>query len=272
MSSSDSSGVRTWGPQTGGYNLDSMSDASDWSPSPRPSSSRSPAFEQPRYGPSSRQPYGHENQHCASIGRPKSGSTSRNPDYRDGQPAVERELFRKPDHRQEAWDRQLASWRTPERQSAHHRRQGPSRGHADRGQASRERQTAPQKAPEYRPVPQRGGAFAGHPRNPSPSRLSSEIAILPTETVELKAWAVEMAAWARSAAAEIQTLKSEQESLQERVRRLEKTSKTKSATGEAKTKVEVAFQTPKKTATTSGATNQDSGTQTAGSGSRRWRR
>ena len=81
-----------------------------------------------------------------------------------------------------------------------------------------------------------------------------------------------MAAWARSAAAEIQTLKSEQESLQERVRRLEKTSKTKSATGEAKKKVEVAFQTPKKTATTSEATNQDSGTQTPGSGSRRWRR
>ena len=80
-----------------------------------------------------------------------------------------------------------------------------------------------------------------------------------------------MAAWARSAAAEIRTLKSEQESLQERVRRLEKTSKTKSATGEAKKKVEVAFQTPKKTATTSGAA-QDSGTQTPGSGSRRWRR
>ena len=81
-----------------------------------------------------------------------------------------------------------------------------------------------------------------------------------------------MAAWAGSAAAEIRTLKSEQESLQERVRRLEKTSKTKSATGEAKKKLEVAFQTPRKTATTSGATNQDSGTQTPGSGSRRWRR
>ena len=78
-----------------------------------------------------------------------------------------------------------------------------------------------------------------------------------------------MAAWARSAAA-FRTLKSEQESLQERVRRLEKTSKTKSATGEAKKKVEVAFQTPKKTTTTSGATNQESGTQTPGSGSRRW--
>ena len=150
MSSSDSSGVRTWGPQNGGYNLDSMSDASDWSPSPRPSSSRSPAFEQLRYGPSSRQPYGRGNQHGGSIGRPKSGSTSRNPDYRDGQPAVERELFRKLDHRQAAWDRQPASWRTPECQSALHRRQGPSRGHADRGQASRERQPAPQKAPEYR--------------------------------------------------------------------------------------------------------------------------
>ena len=80
-----------------------------------------------------------------------------------------------------------------------------------------------------------------------------------------------MAAWARSAAAEIRTLKSEQESLQERVRRLEKTSKTKSDTGEANKRVEVAFQTPKKTATTSEATNQDSGTQTRGSGSRRWR-
>ena len=52
------------------------------------------------------------------------------------------------------------------------------------------------------------------------------------------------------------------------------TSKTKSATGEAKKKVEVVedFQTQKKTATTSRATNQDSGTQTPGSGSRRWRR
>ena len=94
MSSSDSSGVRTWGPQHGGYNLDSLSDASDWSPSPRPSSSRSPAFEQPRYGPSSRQPYGRGNQHSSSVGRPKSGGTSRDPEYRDGQPAVERELFR----------------------------------------------------------------------------------------------------------------------------------------------------------------------------------
>ena len=83
---------------------------------------------------------------------------------------------------------------------------------------------------------------------------------------------MELAAWARSAAAEIRTLKSEQESLQEPVRCLEKTSKTKSATGEAKKKVEVAFQTPKKTAMTSEATNQDSGTQTPGSGSRRWRR
>ena len=89
MSSSDSSGIRTWGPQNGGYNLDSMSDASDWSPSPRPSSSHSPVFEQPRYGPSSRQPYGRGNQHGGnSVDRPKSGSTSRNPDYRDGQPAV----------------------------------------------------------------------------------------------------------------------------------------------------------------------------------------
>ena len=92
--------------------------------------------------------------------------------------------------------------------------------------------------------------------------------------MELKAWAAEMAAWARNAAAEIRTLKSEQESLQERVRRLEKTSKTKSATGEAKKSVEVVedLQTPKKTATTSRATNQDSGTKTPGSGSRRWRR
>ena len=169
---------------------------------------------------------------------------------------------------------QPASWRTPERHPALHRRQGPSRGHADRGQPSGERQPAPQKAPEYRPVPQRGGEFTGNPRNPSPSRLSSEIAILPTETVELKAWAAEMTAWARNAAAEIRTLKSEQESLQQRVRRLEKTSKTKSATGEANKRVEVVedFQTPKKTATASGATKQDSGTQTPGSGSRRWRR
>ena len=69
----------------------------------------------------------------------------------------------------------------------------------------------------------------------------------------------------------MRTLKSEQESLQERVRRLEKTSKTKSATGEAKKRVEVVedFQTLKKTATTNGATNQGSGTQTPGSGSRR---
>ena len=249
MSSSDSSGVRTWGPQNGGYNLDSMSDASDWSPCPRPSSSRSPAFEQQRYGPSSRQLYGRGNQYGGSIGRPKSGSTSRNPDYRDGHQAVERELFCKPDHHQAAWERQLASWRTLERQSALHRRQRPSRGLTDRGQASRERQPAPQKAPEYRPVPQRGGEFTGDPRNPSPSRLSSEIAILPTETVELKDWTAEMAAWARSAAAEIRTLKSEQESLQERVRRLEKMFKTKSATGEAKKRVEVVedFQTPRKT-------------------------
>ena len=92
--------------------------------------------------------------------------------------------------------------------------------------------------------------------------------------MELKAWAAEMTAWARNAAAEIRTLKSEQESLQERVRRLEKTSKTKSATGEAKKRVEVVedFQTPKKIATASGATNQDRGTQTPSSGSRRWRR
>ena len=92
--------------------------------------------------------------------------------------------------------------------------------------------------------------------------------------MELKAWAAETTAWARNAAAEIRTLKSEQESLQEGVRRLEKTSKTKSATGEAKKRLEVLedFQTPKKTATTSGATNQDSGTQMPGSGSRRWRR
>ena len=90
----------------------------------------------------------------------------------------------------------------------------------------------------------------------------------------MKAWAAEMTAWARNAAAEIRTLKSEVESLQERVRRLEKTSKTKSATGEAKKRVEVVedFQTPKNTATASGATNQDSGTQTPGSGSRPWRR
>ena len=92
--------------------------------------------------------------------------------------------------------------------------------------------------------------------------------------MELKAWAAEMTAWARNAAAEIRNLKSEVESLQERVRRLERTSKTKSATGEAKKGVEVAedFQTPKKTATAGRATNQDSGTQTPGSGSRRWRR
>ena len=58
------------------------------------------------------------------------------------------------------------------------------------------------------------------------------------------------------------------------MRRLEKTSKTKSATGEAKKRVEVVedFQTPKKTARARGAINQDSGTQTPGSGSRRWRR
>ena len=192
----------------------------------------------------------------------------------DGHPAVERELFRKPDHHQAAWERQPASWRTPERQSALHRRQGPSRGHADRGQASRERLPAPQKAPEYRPVPQRGGEITGNPRNPSPSRLSSELAIQPTETVELKAWAAEMTAWARNAAAEIRTLNSEVESLQEPVRRLKKTSKAKSATGESKKSVEVVedFQTPKKTATASRVTNQDSGTQTPGSGSRRWRR
>ena len=83
-----------------------------------------------------------------------------------------------------------------------------------------------------------------------------------------------MTAWARNAAAEIRTLKSEVESLQERVRSLERTSKTKSATGEAKKGVEVVedFQTPKKTATAGRATNQDIGTQTPGSGSRRWRR
>ena len=251
-----------------------MSNASDWSPSARPSSSRSPASEQQRYGPSSRQPYGRGNKYGGSTGRPKSGSTSRNPDYRDDHPAVKGELFCKPDYRQAAWERQPASWRTPERQSALHRRQEPSRGHAERGQASRERQPAPQKAPEYRPVPQRGGEITGNPGNPSPSRLSSELAILPTETVELKAWAAEMTSWAGNAAAEIRTLKSEQGSLQERVRRLEKTSKTRSATGEAKKRVEVVedLQTPKKTATASGATNQDSGTQTPGSGSRRWRR
>ena len=62
--------------------------------------------------------------------------------------------------------------------------------------------------------------------------------------------------------------------LQERVRRLEKTSKAKSATCETKKRVEVVedFQTPNKTATASRATNQDSGTQTPGGGSRRWRR
>ena len=113
-----------------------------------------------------------------------------------------------------------------------------------------------------------------NPGNPSPSRLSSELAILPTETVELKAWAAEMTAWARNAAAETRTLKSEVESLQERVRRLEGTSKTKSATGEAKKRVEVVedFQTPEKTAAAGRATNQVTGTQTAGSGSRHWRR
>ena len=81
MSSSDSSDVRTSRPQNGGHNLDSYSDESDWSPSPRPSSSRSPAFEQQRYGPSSRQPYGRGNQYGSSTGCPKSGSTSRNLDY-----------------------------------------------------------------------------------------------------------------------------------------------------------------------------------------------
>ena len=263
-----------WGPQNGGYNLDSYSDASDWSPSPRPSSTRSPALEQQRYGPSSRQPYGRGNQYGGSTGRVKSGSTSCTPDYRDGHPAVERERFRKPDHRQAAWDRQPASSRKPERQSALHRRQGPSRGHADRGQASRERPPAPQKAPQYRPVPQRGGEITGNPRNPSPSRLSLELAILPTETMELKAWAAEMKAWARNAAAETRTLNSELEGLQERVRRLVKTSKAKSATCKGKKRVEVVedFQTPKKPATASIANNQDSGTQTPGSGSRRWRR
>ena len=108
--------------------------------------------------------------------------------------------------------------------------------------------------------------MTGNPRNPSPSRLSSEVAILPTETVELKAWAAEMTAWARNAAAETRTLKSEVESLQERVRRLEKTSKAKSATCEAKKRLEVVedFQTPEMTATASRAINQDSGTQTPG--------
>ena len=90
----------------------------------------------------------------------------------------------------------------------------------------------------------------------------------------MKAWAAGMTAWARNAAAEIRTLKWEQESLQEQVRRLEKTSKTRSATGEAKKRVEGVedFQTPKKTATASGAINQDGGTQTPGRGSPRWRR
>ena len=98
MSSSDSSGVRTWRPQK--YpDPDLDSDASYWSPSPRPSSSRSPAFQQQRYGPSSHQPYGRGNQYGGSNGRPKSGGTSRNLDYRDDHPAVEGELFRKPDHR-----------------------------------------------------------------------------------------------------------------------------------------------------------------------------
>ena len=79
---------------------------------------------------------------------------------------------------------------------------------------------------------------------------------------------------AGNAAGGIRTLKSEVKSLQQRVRRLERTSKTKSATGEAKKRVEVVedFQTPKKTATAGRATNLDSGTQTPGSGSRRWRR
>ena len=127
---------------------------------------------------------------------------------------------------------------------------------------------------EYRPVPKRGREITGNPRNPSTSRLSSELAILRTETVELKAWAAEMTALARIAAADIQTLKSEVESLQEPVRRPERTSKTKSATGEAKKRVEVVedFQTPKKTAIAGRETNQDSGTQTLGSRCRHWRR
>ena len=121
-----------------------------------------------------------------------------------------------------------------------------------------------------------------NPWDPSPGRARSELAILPTETVGFKAWAAQMAAWARSAAAETRTLRAEVENPQDQVRRMERTAKykTKSETGEAKQRVEVKedFQTPKKTAfdslvtaTTSGATNQDKGTQTPGSGSRRWR-
>ena len=73
---------------------------------------------------------------------------------------------------------------------------------------------------------------------------------------------------------ETRTLKAEVESLQEQVRCLVRTSKTKSATCEAKKRVEIVedFQTSKKTATAGRATNQDSETQTPGSGSRRWRR
>ena len=114
MSSSDSSGVRTWGPQHGGYNLDSMSDASDWSPSPRPSSSRSPAFEQPRYGPSSRQLYGRGNQHGSSVVRPKSGSTSRDPEYRDGQPASRTIVKQRGIANQRPGERRSANQRTTE--------------------------------------------------------------------------------------------------------------------------------------------------------------
>ena len=118
MSSSDSSGVGTWGPQNGGYNLDSMSDASDGSPSPRPSSSRSPAFEQPRYGPSSRQSYGRGNQHGSSVGRPKSGSTSRDPEYRDGhQPSKESSSASRTIVKQ----RGIANQRPGERRSANQR-------------------------------------------------------------------------------------------------------------------------------------------------------
>ena len=111
MSSSDSSGVWTHGPRyPPDCKLDSaqLTDSAYWSPGPRPSSSRSPAFGQQRYGPSGRQPYGRGNQYGGSNGRPKSGSTSRNLDYRDGHPAVEREPFCKPDHRQAAWEGQSA--------------------------------------------------------------------------------------------------------------------------------------------------------------------
>ena len=108
MSSSDSSGVRTWRPQNDHYpelgsNWQTSSDP-EWSPRPRPISRSSPAFQQQRYGPSSRQPSGRGNQYSGSASRQKSGSTSRNLEYHDIPSAVERELFNKPDRGQAAWN------------------------------------------------------------------------------------------------------------------------------------------------------------------------